>query len=61
MDEAEARRRGFEEVDRCGNKAVDEDDRIGALFKNRRGDMVQKPATDVVGVVLRRYWAVMAL
>ena len=37
------------------DEAEAESDRIGNPYKNRHGVMVQRPATDMVGVVLKRY------
>ena len=37
------------------DEAEAESDRIGNPYKNRHGVMVQRPATDMVGVVLQRY------
>ena len=37
------------------DEAEAESDRIGNPYRNRHGVMVQRPATDMVGVVLKRY------
>ena len=37
------------------DEAEAESDRIGNPYKNRHGEMVKRPATDMVGVVLQRY------
>ena len=37
------------------DEAEEKSDRIGKPYKNRHGVMVQRPATDMVGVVLKRY------
>ena len=37
------------------DEAEAESDRIGNPYNNRHGVMVQRPATDMVGVVLKRY------
>ena len=37
------------------DEAEAESDRIGKPYKTRHGVMVQRPATDMVGVVLKRY------
>ena len=36
------------------DEAEAESDRIGNPYKNRCGEMVPRPATDMVGVVLKR-------
>ena len=43
------------------DEAEAESNRIGNPYKNRRGVMVQRPATDMVGVVLKRYCEVAGL
>ena len=37
------------------DEAEAESDRIGNPYKNRHGVMVQRPATDMAGVVVQRY------
>ena len=43
------------------DEAEAESDGIGNPYRNRRGVMVQRPATDMVGVVLKRYCEVAGL
>ena len=40
------------------DEAEEMSDRLGKPYTNWHGVMVQKPATDMVGVVLKRYCAV---
>ena len=42
-------------------EAEAESNRIGNPYKNRHGEMVPRPATDMVGVVLKRYCEVAGL
>ena len=52
------RRRQFtallQQREQAWDEAEAESDRIGNPYKNRNGVMVQRPATDMVGVVLKR-------
>ena len=43
------------------DEAEAESDRTGNPYKNRHGKMVQRPATDMLGVVLKRYCDVAGL
>ena len=45
----------LQEREQAWDEAEAESDRIGNPYKNRHGAMVQRQATDMVGVVLRRY------
>ena len=45
----------LQEREQAWDEAEAESDRSGNPYKNRHGVMVQRPATDMVGVVLRRY------
>ena len=44
----------LQERERAWDEAEAESDRIGNPYKTRHGVMVQRPATDMVGVVLKR-------
>ena len=46
----------LQEREQAWDEAEAESDRIGNPYNNRHGAMVQRQATDMVGVVLRRYF-----
>ena len=51
----------LQKCEQAWDEAEAESDRIGNPYKNRHGVMVQRPATDMVGVVLKRYCEVVGL
>ena len=44
----------LQERERAWDEAEAESDRLGNPYNNRHGVMVQRPATDMAGVVLKR-------
>ena len=51
----------LQQREQAWDEAEAESDRIGNPYKNRHGVMVQRPATDMAGVVLQRYCEVAGL
>ena len=45
----------LQQREQAWDEAEAESDRTGSRYKNRHGVMVERPATDMVGVVLKRY------
>ena len=51
----------LQEREQAWDEAEAESDRFGNPYKNRYGVMVERPPTDMVGVVLKRYCEVAGL